>query len=118
IRSTVMIWPPAPSRSTSTVRSPCRAAVTAALSPATPAPMTAMSKSLMRSACRSAPFVDGNRRAIARAVDLPVAVALATGDDDVHVPRLEDADELVLARLELGRQRLLAEGCARVDVVL
>src|SRR5438034_9319327 len=66
----------------------------------------------------STPLVDRHGLLIVAAHDPPVAVRLAADDHDVDVLAPEHRDHLIGRRLQLAGPRLLAERCARVDVVL
>src|SRR5690625_301064 len=113
--STVETCPPTPKPSRTMTLAPPAAPALAAVSPAMPAPMIAMSYVLISP---SPPVIDGDRRQLARSHDLPISVRFAADDDDVDVGGRVHLDLLVVRRLQLRGQRLLAEGGARVEVVL
>src|SRR4051794_30003993 len=72
----------------------------------------------LRRLTRSPPVVDLHGLLIVAAHDAPVAVRLAAHDHHVDILAAEHGNERVGLGLQLRRPRLLAEGGARVDVVL
>src|SRR5690242_1379761 len=102
-RSIVPSWPPGMPGASTIVAQPRRAAKRPAVRPATPPPITTVSNT------RSAPCVDGDGLPVPRAHDAPVPIRLAADHDDVDLLASEHRDQLVRGRLQMRRQRLLAE---------
>src|SRR5688572_27160562 len=67
---------------------------------------------------RSPPIVDASAASRPRSGDPPVTVRLAADDHDVDLIRRPHPDELVRRGAELAGERFLAEGGARIQVVL